>query len=531
MKLLKIGSSSNCNVVLNSKYVSSLHAEMLLTDDGRIFIEDKNSLNGTFVGNRQLTANEKTQVQRGDLVRFGDAELNWNKVPVYKGPKAGEEWFNIGSGEKCDILVSGPFIGRYHSILMVKDKKAYIMDNDSRNGTLVDGKKIAPNKFVPIKRGTNVICGDTDVTDQIQEYIPKPLAWLKPLLITLGTAAVLVGVFFLAKGLFKPSVDTKAYADAVVYVDACYHYVAVIEDSPIPKTVWDGKLKFNNSNKYSATAFFVDEKGVMATNRHVAIPWEYADEAEKTEMMNLARRYLDAQLGGIERITIPTKRTDPTLSDQIQTLTQNSLGETLYDYWSSTDRSVSTRSMISSLNTMIASLRNVRITLVGELDYITVGYPGRNYTHMDEFDRCFVLGESNSPDKDIALLQLNTKHTPDNIGKGISIERVYEGTIEPLEDKLVWVGYPRGAAHALLENTHSMQPVIRETMVSQKPDRFTFEFQGESLGGASGSPIYNPKTGELYGVLWGRWTAGATFGKACMAKYLKELYAEYEDIL
>ena len=527
MKLLKIGSSSNCNVVLNSKYVSSIHAEMLLTDDGRIYIEDKNSLNGTYVGNRQLTANEKTQVQRGDLVRFGDTELNWSKIPVYKGPKAGEEWFNIGSGEKCDILVSGPFIGRYHAILMIKDKKAYIMDNDSRNGTMVDGKKIAPNKFVPIKAGTNVICGDTDVTEQLNEYIPKPLSWLKPLLITLGTAAILTGVVFLAKGLFKPKVDTKAYADAVVYVDACYHYVAYIEDCPFP---WNGKLSFNNTNKYSATAFFINEKGVMATNRHVAIPWEYASDAEKTDAMNQARKYLSNKLG-LDKIEWPKRSTDPSLSDQIEILTSSDIGSALYDFWADTERSSNSRTMINNLNTLIATLKNAKITLKGELDYITVGYPGRNYTHMDEFDRCFVLGASDTPDKDIALLQLNTKRTPDNIGQGIPIERVYEGPIEPLADKLVWIGYPRGTAHALLESIHSMEPVIRETVVSQKPDRFTFEFQGESLGGASGSPIFNAKTGEIYGVLWGRWTQGTTYGKACMAKYLKELYDDYADVL
>jgi hypothetical protein len=68
-------------------------------------------------------------------------------------------------------------------------------------------------------------------------------------------------------------------------------------------------------------------------------------------------------------------------------------------------------------------------------------------------------------------------------------------------------------------------------MVSIKPDRYSFEYQGESISGASGSPIFNPKNGMLYGVNWGRWTAGATFGKACKAQFLKELYNEYKDIL
>ena len=46
MKLLKIGSSSSSNIVLNSEFVSSHHAEILLLDSGEIILEDKNSTNG-----------------------------------------------------------------------------------------------------------------------------------------------------------------------------------------------------------------------------------------------------------------------------------------------------------------------------------------------------------------------------------------------------------------------------------------------------------------------------------------------------
>ena len=46
MKLLKIGSSSSSNIVLNSEFVSSHHAEILLLDSGEIILEDKNILCG-----------------------------------------------------------------------------------------------------------------------------------------------------------------------------------------------------------------------------------------------------------------------------------------------------------------------------------------------------------------------------------------------------------------------------------------------------------------------------------------------------
>lgn len=518
MKLLKIGSAASCNIVFNSEFVSSLHAELLLTDDGKMILEDKNSLNGTFVGNKRLTPNEEIRVQRGDLVRFGDMELNWNKVPINYGPKNGETWYNIGTSQKAEIPVSSPFVGRYHAILMQKDKKFFIMDNDSKNGTLVDGKKIPANKFIPLKRGQNVICGDSDITEQILSYMPNKAPWLKPLLISLAAAAAIVGLFFGIRALIANNGWSKKYVPAVVYVQASYHYVAFLEDTPIPKTTWDGELPgFQAARSYSATAFFVDRKGVMATNRHVAVPWEYEDEEVKTQLLN--------DVNAQRKRLIPV--TECNNMDDVNRLNDSPLGEMIVAQWiASGDQSR------ANLNAMIDKMLQAKITLKGIMDYISVGYPDRYYTHTDELDRCFVLGESKTDEKDIALLQLNVKKTPDDIPYVVDIEtKVYDGVIEPLADKLVMIGYPQGVLHALVESTHSLQPVVRETMVSMKPDRYSFEYQGESIGGASGSPIFNPKNGMLYGVNWGRWTAGATFGKACKAQFLKELYNEYKDII
>ena len=519
MKLLKIGSSASCNIVFNSEFVSGLHAELLLTDDGKMILEDKNSLNGTFVGNKRLTPNEEVRVQRGDLVRFGDMELNWNKVPVNYGPKNGETWYNIGTSQKSEIPVSSPFVGRYHAILMQKDKKFFIMDNDSKNGTLVDGKKIPANKFIPLKRGQNVICGDTDITEQILSYMPNKMGWLKPVLLALAAAAVVVGLFFLIKGLLPGGGWAKKYVPAVVNVQASYHYEFSFEDMPIPESVYN-EIKDNLPNlrgkTYSATAFFIDRKGVLATNRHVAVPWE---EDDKTELINAVNTFRKGTL-------IPVTACN-NMREVESFMDASPLAAMIVNqWWNSGDRS------FDNLNAMIDRMLQAKIVLNGVMDYISVAYPNRYYTHMDELQRCFVLGESGTDEKDIALLQLNEKKTPDEIEYVIDIEtKAYEGTIEPLADRLVMIGYPYGFAHAMQENIHSMQPVIRETMVGMKPDRYTFEYQGESLAGASGSPIFNPKNGLLYGVNWGRWTAGATFGQACKVQFLKDLYNEYKDVL
>ena len=43
MKLFKIGSNSRCDIVLNSPYVSGLHAELTSLPEGNFILEDKNS--------------------------------------------------------------------------------------------------------------------------------------------------------------------------------------------------------------------------------------------------------------------------------------------------------------------------------------------------------------------------------------------------------------------------------------------------------------------------------------------------------
>ena len=82
MKLVKIGRAQGCNIQINNPVVSGLHAELLILDDGKIFIEDKSSTNGTYVAGQRIEPGVETEIRRGDLVQFGSVPLNWAQVPV-----------------------------------------------------------------------------------------------------------------------------------------------------------------------------------------------------------------------------------------------------------------------------------------------------------------------------------------------------------------------------------------------------------------------------------------------------------------
>jgi pSer/pThr/pTyr-binding forkhead associated (FHA) protein len=68
-----LGRSSDNNVVLNDFSVSRRHA-VLVERDGRWFIEDQGSLNGTFVNRRRV---ESAELSDGDELQIGKYRLTF----------------------------------------------------------------------------------------------------------------------------------------------------------------------------------------------------------------------------------------------------------------------------------------------------------------------------------------------------------------------------------------------------------------------------------------------------------------------
>ena len=69
MKLIVIGSNSNCQIRLNSQFVSGYHAELLLLDNGEILLTDKGSRNGTYLNGQRLQPNKDIPIKRGDPIQ------------------------------------------------------------------------------------------------------------------------------------------------------------------------------------------------------------------------------------------------------------------------------------------------------------------------------------------------------------------------------------------------------------------------------------------------------------------------------
>ncbi len=511
MKLIKIGSSQACQLVLNDSHVSSLHAEITILDDGQLFIEDKNSLNGTFVNGKRIEPLKQISVQRGDRVTFANEPLVWARVPMHDDLSKYKQVYNIGSNYRNDIILNNQTVSSYHaSVRIAKDGKVYIHDNGSRNGTKVNGVKIEKNKDVRIKKGDNVICSTEDVTLEIQQFFPSSYA--KQIGIGIASVAALALLIFLVYKIIGPTPPKpEIVRTSVVYVRTIYHPIVTFEDNPLPQDYWDGEVAMNDMTMFSqATAFFVDKEGRMATNRHVAVPWEEMNE----DNLSKIRSYIEDNL--------PIMNISNTA--ELANFVNNSIfGSAIYKY--AVNKYGMSNSAIAYMVRLIAQLRKARYSISGRIDHITVGYAGKYYTHNDEFQRCNVLKVSDNKNIDLAILQLNNKETPKDVKYIFDLNDVYDGKLRPLEDELFTIGYPAGLYWTNDDQNKSLEPSIRETKCSKEPGKYYFEFQANSVAGSSGSPVYNKK-GQLVGVLFGGYSIAGGATKAVHAKFLKKLYDE-----
>ena len=71
---LSIGRSGEADVQIEDRYASGIHAR-IFSRDGRTFVEDMNSTNGTLLNDAELKG--EAELLDGDVVRIGDTEFRF----------------------------------------------------------------------------------------------------------------------------------------------------------------------------------------------------------------------------------------------------------------------------------------------------------------------------------------------------------------------------------------------------------------------------------------------------------------------
>lgn len=80
MKRLIVGRDHSCNIIFSDTRVGRLHAELIIEDDGKCYIIDLNSVNGTFVNNIKIQAHKRVALINSSEVKIANTYiLDWKK--------------------------------------------------------------------------------------------------------------------------------------------------------------------------------------------------------------------------------------------------------------------------------------------------------------------------------------------------------------------------------------------------------------------------------------------------------------------
>lgn len=489
MKLIVVGTDFNCMIRLDSQFVSSYHAEILLLDNGDILLTDKGSKNGTYLNNQRLQPNKDVPVKRGDVIRFADQVLDWKNIPTIEVDSDIREMRGIGTNFRNKYQLQGEKVSRYHATFSKrKDGRWYIQDH-SKNGTFINGKKIQAHQNIKLKRGDVILCAGIAVPNPYTEepsvgFSPKLWGVFIVLIILFGcggAAYYFVNKYHLDSEIPHSMTDEEIrerYQNSIVLLVGYYYFevsAGALDLSklglPTDVVVSNGMLKAVNGQRANmnigaATGFFVSEDGKIVTDMHVVRPWQSAKD--RSLIANQYRKFIS----------------DAAMS-----------------------------------NPAVKAFAS-QIKVEGVLSYVGM-IPNGTIFSEDNLQQCRILTEDDGDERNMAVLQLESNGLLDC--RIVNLDQVVTS------DSAIYVGahiYSMGFPAALeVGNLKSSEPVLLQEYsgdITQDCDDFSFGIDASAYEVLGGSPVFNEK-GQLIGVLDVRNTKEQGRQYAMKASYVLDL--------
>jgi pSer/pThr/pTyr-binding forkhead associated (FHA) protein len=151
---LRIGRNPDNDIVVTDREASRVHALIEQGDDGRYYVQDLGSRNGTFVNGTRLEGAERIPIGLQDRVQVADRtfRLGGDAAPVTPSLRDASgkairvtQRLNVGRVPDNDIVIDDQKVSRHHALIQQNPQGDYIIEDlQSRNGTKVNGVRLAP---------------------------------------------------------------------------------------------------------------------------------------------------------------------------------------------------------------------------------------------------------------------------------------------------------------------------------------------------------------------------------------------------
>ena len=173
---ITIGRTNENDVVLNTFYISRLHARLIWEKDS-FYIEDAKSKLGTLVNGRKIS---KVKLKNNDEIQLGSTRITFMEpgtddkeaadkdlTSIYvpesmfmlttksedgkiKQHNLSLEELTIGRAPTNDVLLEDKRVSRRHARIYEEKGKVFIEDVGSNNGTFLEGRKIIPKQKIEV---------------------------------------------------------------------------------------------------------------------------------------------------------------------------------------------------------------------------------------------------------------------------------------------------------------------------------------------------------------------------------------------
>lgn len=482
MRTITIGRSENNDIVVKSEIVSGNHAELIIDSTENVLIRDKNSTNGTYVNGRRI--NEDIRLRPGDKVQLGTDYFDWEKA-INEEPKTSinvninhasqGSSITIGRSPKAQYRMPQEDVSSMHATLSRNpDGSITITDNNSTNGTFVNGMRISSQVLKP--------------SDQVMIAGRYPLNWktilapttpagggVPPLSTTkkksnstVLIAGIAIGVIvlgivgFFGWKYYKNNRQLSAeeiyakYKKTEVMIYNIDGYEASVGGTPLSEidemfnnisiTYLDANKELQSGYRsVSGTGFFISDKGEIMTNKHVI---DLAPDEKG-----------DAQI----------------IKEKLQQEIYSAL----------------------PLTTEVANILN-NLEVKHKVFYTGVALNDTHVSKREDFIPCTIVKLSDDEKLDLAIIQTNSKSTPTSVTDIVDFTKIASPNNMKVGNKIYTIGFPfadiiGGTDVGLEANNQSGE-------ITQVRGEYEYGHNISIQQGASGSPVFDDH-GKFAGVI------------------------------